>query len=152
MVIDSLSLAPIWKVTVPAPVSSAMPLNCVWAEMREISLQSCVTSSVIEFLSEVDSVPLLNCTARSRTRWSIECTSASEPSAVCTIDTASCALRWAWSRPPIWARSFSLMARPAESSAARLIRKPEDSRSMDLDILSEVATRLRWALNASMLF
>jgi hypothetical protein len=35
-------------------------------------------------------------------------------------------LRWAWSRPPISARSFSLIARPAESSAARLMRSPLD--------------------------
>ena len=36
-----------------------------------------------------DSVPLLNSTARSRTRCSIDCTSASAPSPVCTSDTAS---------------------------------------------------------------
>ncbi len=69
-----------------------------------------------------DSVPFLAWTASSRTRWSIEWTSFSEPSAVCTIETASCRLRWAWPRPRIWPRIFSEMARPAASSAARLIR------------------------------
>ena len=38
-------------------------------------------------LSVVESVPFLYCTARSRMRWSIECTSVSEPSAVCTSET-----------------------------------------------------------------
>jgi hypothetical protein len=36
--------------------------------------------------------------------------------------------------PPIWARSFSLIASPAESSAARLILNPDESRSIDFDI------------------
>ena len=49
----------------------------------------------IAVLSPVDSVPLLYWTARSRTRWSIEWTSFSAPSAVCTSETASWALRWA---------------------------------------------------------
>src|SRR3954468_23504694 len=52
-------------------------------------------------LSDVESVPFWNCTASSRTRWSIECTSFSEPSAVCTRLTASCELRWACARPRI---------------------------------------------------
>ena len=41
------------------------------------------------------SVPLPYWTLRSRTRCSIECTSASEPSAVCTSEMPSCALRCA---------------------------------------------------------
>ena len=47
------------------------------------------------------SVPLSNCTFRSRTRCSIECTSLSAPSAVWTSEMPSCALRCAWARPPI---------------------------------------------------
>ena len=47
---------------------------------------------------------------------------AADDSAVCTSEMASCAFRCAWSTPPIWASSLTLMARPAESSAARLIR------------------------------
>src|SRR3954471_11285750 len=42
------------------------------------------------------------------------------------------------------------MAIPAASSAAELIRGPEDSRWMDLDSMSLVRLSCRWALNASM--
>ena len=78
-----------------------MPLNFVSEPIREISVPSDVTSFSIEVLSLADSVPFLYWTASSRTRPSMECTSASAPSAVCTSETASCALRWAWPRPPI---------------------------------------------------
>jgi hypothetical protein len=43
----------------------------------------------------------------------------------------------------------SEMARPAASSAARLIRRPEESFSIDFDSAVDVACRLRCALNAS---
>ena len=92
------------------------------ADALDLRLASWLTSAVIAALSDVDSVPFLYCTASSRTRCSIEWTSFSEPSAVWTSETPSCALRWAWARPRIWPRSFSLMARPAASSAARLMR------------------------------
>ena len=75
------------------PVSSEMPLNFVPEPMRLISSRSWVTSPVTAVLSVVDSVPLLYCTARSRTRCSIECTSPSAPSPVCTSEMASWALR-----------------------------------------------------------
>ncbi len=43
----------------------------------------------------------------------------------------------------------SEIARPAASSAARLMRRPDDSFSIDFDSAMEVLKRLRWALNAS---
>ena len=89
----SASLAPTWKVMLDEPVSRAMPLNLVLAPTAEISAHSWATSPVIDALSEADRVPLLNWTARSRTRWSMACTSAIAPSPVCTSETASCALR-----------------------------------------------------------
>ena len=46
-VIVSPSSAPTWKFSAALPVSSEIPLNLVWAEMREISSQSCATSFVI---------------------------------------------------------------------------------------------------------
>ena len=95
----SPSLAPTWKVIDAVPVSSAMPLNWVSEPMLEISLQSWATSAVMAAWSDVDSVPLLYSTARSRTRWSIEVTSPIAPSAVCTRLTADCAFCWAWVRP-----------------------------------------------------
>ena len=146
------SSAPTWKVTVGVPESSVIPLNFVSEPMRAISWPSEATSFSIEVLSLAESVPFLYWTASSRTRPSMLCTSWSEPSAVCTSEIASCALRWAWPRPPIWARSFSEMASPAASSAARLIRKPEARRSIDFADCAEVFTSCRWALNASTLF
>ena len=46
---------------------------------------------------------------------------------------------------------YTLIARPAASSPARLIRKPELSRSMDFARWPLVPTSWRWALNASTL-
>ena len=62
-----------------------------------------ISSEVAEIasLSSELLVPLLNCTFRSRTRCSIECTSVRAPSAVWTSETPSCTLRCAWARPPI---------------------------------------------------
>ncbi len=64
------------------PLFAEVELNEVCAPMSEISAQSCATSEVIDALSAFDRVPLLNSTARSRTRWSIDWTSASAPSPV----------------------------------------------------------------------
>ena len=93
--------APTWKVVVPEPSSRLMPLNAVLARMSVISVASCLASATIAALSSVLRVPLLYCTFRSRTRWSIECTSLRAPSAVWTSEMPSCALRCAWARPPI---------------------------------------------------
>ena len=65
------------------------------------------------------------------------------PSAVCTTEMPSCALRTATFRPPICERRPSLIDRPAASSAARLIRKPDDSFSSDLLIWLSVTDRFR---------
>ena len=61
----------------------------------------------------------------------------------------SWALRLAWAVPRIWARMPSEIARPAASSAARLMRRPDDSFSIDFESAIDVAERLRCALNAS---
>src|SRR4051812_14846376 len=94
---------------------------------------------------------LLACTDRSRMRCRIECVSVSAPSDVCTTEMPSCVLRTATFRPPICERRPSEMARPAASSAARLMRKPEDSFSSDFCICPSVTDRLRYALSAAML-
>ena len=62
----------------------------------------------------------------------------------------SWALRTATLRPPTCERRPSEIARPAASSAARLIRKPLDSFSSDLDIWPCVTDRLRYEFKASM--
>ena len=83
-------------------------------------------------------------------RCRIECISVSAPSAVCTTLTPSWALRTATLRPPTCERRPSEIARPAASSAARLIRKPLDSFSSDLAIWPSVTDRLRYAFIAAM--
>src|SRR4051812_19712954 len=149
--IVSPSPAPTWKVMVASAPSRSMSLNFEFPAMRVISSFSWSTSSWIDVLSSVESVPFWYCTASSRVRCSMEWISFNEPSAVWTSDTASWVLRWAWPRPLTWPRSRSLIARPAASSAARLIREPDESFSIDFCSLLFVPTRLRWALNASML-
>src|SRR5439155_7530606 len=89
-------------------------------------------------------------TARSRTRCRIAWTSLSAPSAVWTKLMPSWALAMAWLVPPISARRDSDLTRPAASSAARLIRKPEDSFSRDFERADDVVFRLRYALYAAM--
>ena len=146
-----LPFAPTWRVTivgVDAP-NSAMPLNVAESRIRTSSAVSCVISAPILAWSPVDSVPFDHWMASSRTRCRIECISFRAPSAVCTSEMPSWALRLAWAVPRIWARMPSEIARPAASSAARLMRRPDESFSMDFDSAMEVLKRLRWALNAS---
>ena len=83
-------------------------------------------------------------------RCSIEWTSVRAPSAVCATEMPSWALRTPTLRPPTCERRPSEIARPAASSAARLMRKPLDSFSSDLDIWPCVTDRLRYELMASM--
>ena len=64
-------------------------------------------------------------------RWRMLCVEDRAPSAVCSMETPSSALRTAMFMPLIWARIFSLMASPAASSAALLIRRPVESFWMD---------------------
>src|SRR3954464_7100612 len=151
MMIVSPVLAPTWKVIGVVDPRALMPLKVIVLTMRLHSADSWTISAVMAALSPVESVPLLYWTASSRTRCRIECTSFSAPSADCTSDTPSSELRLAWLRPRIWARIFSEMARPAASSAARLMRRPLESFSMLLESVVWVPSSWRWALNASTL-
>src|SRR5919112_1539080 len=120
--------------------------------MRFSSDFSWVISDWMLFLASSFMPPeLLACTDRSRMRWRIECVSVSAPSDVCTTEMPSCVFRTATLRPPICDRRPSEIARPAASSAARLMRKPEESFSSDLLIWPSVTDRLRYALSAAML-
>ena len=55
------------------------------------------------------------------------------PSAVCVKEMPSLALRMAAAKPRMLAVMRVLMARPAASSLAELMRMPEDKRSMAVD-------------------
>ena len=118
-------------------------MNVVAPAIRLISARRAVISVLTDAASVELRVLFAASTASSRMRWSMEWTSVSAPSAVWTIETPSWAFRWAWLRPVTWAFSFSLMARPAASSAARLIRRPLDSFSTLLANVAAVALRFR---------
>ena len=75
-------------------------------------------------------VPLDDCTASSRMRWSMLTTSFSAPSAVEIMLMPSFAFLTAISRPLICDVNFAAMASPAASSAAELILLPVESFSM----------------------
>src|SRR5690606_39844559 len=72
---------------------------------------------------------------------------ASAPSAVCSIDTPSLALRTACDVPRIWEVIRSLMARPAASSFALLMRNPEDRRCKARDSSLPLRTRFLCAFS-----
>src|SRR5579863_3139929 len=57
----------------------------------------------------------------------------SAPAAVCDSDTASFALLIAWLVPLTWVVNCWLIARPAASSAALLMRRPEERRVNDCE-------------------
>ena len=126
------------------PSSSLVPLNVVVLAMRSSSCLSWPISFWMLPVAVVFRLPELDAwTDRSRMRCRIEVLSDSAPSAVCTTLVPSWVLRTAWVSPPICERRPSEIASPAASSAARLIRKPDDSRSSDLLIALFVVDRLR---------
>src|SRR5690554_3562545 len=84
-------------------------------------------------------------------RFSMLWTSARAPSAVWMTLIPSWAFRIAWFIPRIWARIFSEIASPAASSPARLILRPEESRSKLLLRLPSAIPNCRWVFIAEML-
>ncbi len=137
-------LAPTWKFIVPAePSSSFLPLKLVDVPMRPSSLCRLLTSVAMAARASPLFESLPACTARSRMRCRIAWVSVSAPSAVWTTEMPSWALREACLRPPTCERRPSEMARPAASSAARLMRNPLESFSSDFDIWPCVTERLR---------
>ena len=74
-------------------------------------------------------------------------TSSRDPSAVCTSEMPSFALRLAWSSERTCARRRSEIARPAASSDALAIRRPVDSRRNELPrafcVLGEIPLRVQ---------
>ena len=88
------------------------------------------------------------CVASSVMRCRALCISFSAPSAVWIREMPSCTFAVARSSPRICQRIFSEMLRPAASSAERLMRKPEESFSVDFRLLSVVAFNWRPAFAA----
>ncbi len=126
------------------PLRSFWEPNEVVPAMRSISDRSCSISFCAAWrAAESDDAVLAAWTMRSRTRLSIEWTSFRAPSAVWTTLTPSWALRVAWRRPLTWARRPWLMTSPDASSAALLMRYPEDSFSRLFDNMVFVVAKLR---------
>ncbi len=152
MLTVSPALAPTWKATaVNEPSSSLVPLKLVCSDTRWISAFSWVTSAFSASRSVWLLVPFEACTASSRIRWRLLPTSASAPSAVCASEMPSLALRAAWLTPRIWLVKRSEMARPAASSLALLIRRPELRRCSEVASDEPEVDRLRWAFSEAVL-
>src|SRR6185312_12105642 len=127
--IVSPSLAPTWilmVVVLDEPSSTLMPLKLVCEPTRLISARRWLISFWIEARSELVLVPLAACTVNWRMRCRLSLTWPSALSAVCEIEMPSFALRWAWDRPVICEPMRLAMAWPAASSAAELMRRPDD--------------------------
>ncbi len=133
MVTAMVLLAPEWIPTCTSMLvdwfSRLTPLNSVTLARRSISERIWSTSVCRYARSVSPRVPDADSMASSRMRVRMECTSASAPSAICTTLTPSLVLRIATEVEAMSARRFSLTPRPAASSAARVIRRPDDSRA-----------------------
>jgi len=125
-------------------------LNVVDDAMRSVSARSATSSELMLARSESEIAPFAAWTVSSRMRWTIDSTAFRAPSAVWSMDTASWTLRPAWLGPRTWPRSFSLIARPAASSAARLMRRPLERRSTLFANAPAVMPSCRCAFIASM--
>ena len=136
----SLDSDPTWKVRSLSSKTVA-PANRVRVPIASSSSSSSSTSACSATPSLV--AVLAAETARSRIRCRIECTSLSAPSAVCTSEIPSCALRIATREPFTSLRRASDFTSPAASSAARLIRNPDDSFSRLLPSSTPVPERFR---------
>ena len=140
--------APIWNSwPEKVPSSSEVPLKLVWRATRSISLTSWSTSACRALRSESELVALADCTDSSRMRCRLLPISTMAPSAVWASEMPSLALRTATSRPRIWVLKRSEMARPAASSLALLMRRPEDRRWMLVASEAPLVFRLRCALS-----
>src|SRR5690606_23244650 len=74
-------------------------------------------------------------------------TSCRAPSVVCASEMPSFALRTAWFRPLICVVMRLEIARPAASSFALLMRRPEDRRCSEVASALLEVVRLRWAFS-----
>jgi len=120
-----------------------VPLKSACLATRSISLTSWVTSACRALRSLAELVALEACTPSSRMRCRLLPTSFSEPSATWASEMPSLALRMATSRPRIWVVKRSLMARPAASSFALLMRRPDERRWMVVASELPLVLRLR---------
>src|SRR5262245_14541000 len=134
-----------------APVRRLWPLNVVRSAIACISLCSWPTSVAANPRSVSPIVPFAACVASSFIRCSMFCSSPTAPSAVCSIEIPSFALRTAWFKLRIWADMRWVTARPAASSFALLMRRPDDRRCSATFIADCEPVRLRCAFSEATL-
>src|SRR5690606_25677296 len=133
MLICSKAAEPTWKLCEPnEPSSSLRPPNAVVSAIRLTSWISWLTSCCSAARSVAPLEPLADWIASSRIRFMALVESSSAPSAVCDTEIPSLALRTAWFRPRICEVNLLAMARPAASSLALLMRRPEDRRCSEV--------------------
>ena len=148
----AVPLAPTWKIwAVKVPSSSLMPLKAEVVARRSFSTTRAAASLLSETRSDELLVPLAACTASSRMRCRLLEICAKSPSAVCAREMPSLALRAAWLEPRICEVKRSEMAKPAASSLALLMRRPEDSRAMAVACEVSETLSCRCAVNELML-
>src|SRR5882757_2691813 len=146
------TFAPTWKVVTPLlPSRTFVPLNEVCAAIRVISAICCCTSLSRAARSAALFEPFADWTASVRMLCNASVKVDSAPPAVCASDTASFALLTAWFVPLICVVNCPLIARPAASSAALLMRKPDDKRCNACDNDAFEVVKLRCALSESIL-
>ncbi len=133
------------------PFSTFKPLKVVCDAIWVISAICCCTCWSSAWRSDALFEPLADSTARVRMLCRLLTMVVSAPAAVCDSDTASFALLIAWLVPLTWVVNCWLIARPAASSAALLMRRPEDRRVNDCDSSDCEPFRLFCATIESML-
>ena len=125
-------LAPTKNLAEKSPFRISVVPNWESVEIRVISDLSAETSFCKATRSASELMPFCDWTASWRIRCNEDVTSPNAPSAVCVNEIASFAFLAAWSRPCTWVVKRSVICRPAASSAARLIRKPDERRSKEV--------------------
>ena len=128
-----------------------MPLKAEVVASRSFSTTSAAASLFRDARSDALLVPLAACTANSRMRCRLLEICARSPSAVCAREMPSLALRAAWLAPRICEVKRSEIARPAASSCALLMRRPDDRRAMEVASESCETPNWRWAVRELML-
>lgn len=134
---------------IPSSGKSRISLNTVCSAVVLISFLISWTSASTMARSSSVKVPLAALTASSLTRCNISWISFKAPSADWTMEIPSWAFADACVRPRICRRIFSEMARPAASSAALLIRQPDESFSVVFLFLETLIPNCRPAFHAS---
>ena len=140
MLVDScMAPSAVWARLMPS-----LALRAAWLRPRICEvIRSEMARPAASSLAEL--VALAACTASSRTRCRMLVDSCMAPSAVWARLMPSLALRAAWLRPRICEVIRSEMARPAASSLAELMRRPELSRCIEVARSPCDLARFLWA-------